>query len=659
MTGPDDLRLAEAALWYASRGIPVFPCCPREKKPLVEGGFHAATTDEQRVRAWWDRWPDANIGIPTGAPSGWLVVDVDPRNGGNETMNDWITRYGRWPDTAEAITGGGGRHIVFRHVDGLRCGPLGDGVDLKADGGYVVVAPSIHPSGGRYTWDGISGAEALARLVEPPGWLLRLARERRKTESAAAGGTKIPAGRRNVELTSIAGVLRARGAGEAELRELLGAINAKLCDPPLEDEEVGRIAHSVARYDPAANAQQPDSQRIFELVEEGRYRLTMPGICAQLEADFVRRESGALVCELTVRCNLPDSRGVDGVVSVAEFNISSARARQERAKLIAARVGAKDAIDWMGIIEEFSQRILAAERDGGGATDLTDIPLEDEDTSAWWIDGIPIYKRHHNCLYGRGGALKSLLALYFASELARRGHQVLYADFEFEAAVHRQRLAKLAGDIRGIQYVRCTRPLIDECERLRRIAQAHGCALVIVDSIVLACHGPAESAEVAGRFFQALRRIGTGTLLIGHTSKADPLEGLPTIFGSGFWEYSLRNAWFVKRDDQTSSGHTVEICLFQKKTNLGPKLSPRGFRIEFGPDRITVRAIDVPTTPDFSRHMTLAQKVELALRRGPLPLEALAEEVSSTPSSIRSLISRRGGTFTRLPDGRVALLARV
>ncbi|MDW8356158.1 MAG: bifunctional DNA primase/polymerase, partial [Bryobacterales bacterium] len=76
MTGPDDLRLAEAALWYASRGIPVFPCCPREKKPLVEGGFHTATTDEQRVRAWWDRWPDANIGIPTGAPSGWLVVDV-------------------------------------------------------------------------------------------------------------------------------------------------------------------------------------------------------------------------------------------------------------------------------------------------------------------------------------------------------------------------------------------------------------------------------------------------------------------------------------------------------------------------------------------------------------------------------------------------------
>lgn len=326
----DSLSPAQAAAWYAAHGVPVFPC--DGKRPLTEHGFKDASADTKVIAAWWKRWPRANIGIPTGRVSGWLVIDVDPRNGGDETLEELLAQHGALPETLQAVTGGGGRHIVFRHIEGVRCGELGPGVDIKADGGYVIASPSVHPgTGKRYTWDGADAFPRLDAIAEPPAWLVRLLRERQARGSAASGaaapGAKIPSGRRNVELTSIAGVLRSRGAGEAELRELLRAINTRLCERPLPEDEIDNIARSVARYDPRANAERPDAQRIFEIADEGRYRLSVPGVCAELEADYLRREGGSLTCELTVRCHLPGSRGVDGVISVAEFNVSSARAR--------------------------------------------------------------------------------------------------------------------------------------------------------------------------------------------------------------------------------------------------------------------------------------------------------------------------------------------
>src|SRR4051812_22980956 len=75
--------IAGAALHYANLGIPVFPCIAGGKQPLPPNGFHDATSNARVVRAWWRRWPEANIGLPTGAASRVLVVDVDVHAGGN------------------------------------------------------------------------------------------------------------------------------------------------------------------------------------------------------------------------------------------------------------------------------------------------------------------------------------------------------------------------------------------------------------------------------------------------------------------------------------------------------------------------------------------------------------------------------------------------
>lgn len=142
-----DLPLAAAAARFAQAGVPVFPCVPRGKRPLVEHGFHDASTDLAQVGAWWRRWPAANIGVPTGRASGLMVVDVDvhgPVDG----------RVGFERATAAGLAGGwetlvrtptGGMHAYFPAMPGTeqRSWQAGRaGVDFRGDGGYIIVPPS-------------------------------------------------------------------------------------------------------------------------------------------------------------------------------------------------------------------------------------------------------------------------------------------------------------------------------------------------------------------------------------------------------------------------------------------------------------------------------------------------------------------------------------
>ena len=146
--------LPRAALAYARRGVPVFPCEPGGKRPLTPSGFWDATTDARRVRAWWGRWPRANVGVPTGGRSGLLVLDVDPRGGGPESLAALERENGQLPKTARARTGGGGLHVFFRYPADKEvrnsAGWPGPGLDVRGEGGYVVVPPSR--TGSAYGW---------------------------------------------------------------------------------------------------------------------------------------------------------------------------------------------------------------------------------------------------------------------------------------------------------------------------------------------------------------------------------------------------------------------------------------------------------------------------------------------------------------------------
>ena len=165
-------RLPKAALAYARRGVPVFPCEPGAKRPLTRNGHWDATTDSRVIERWWKRWPSANVGIPTGKKSGVVVLDVDIDDGGLESLAKLERTGAPTPKTAKARTGGGGIHIFFRNLRDTQirnsAGLLGPGLDVRGQGGYVVVPPSRTQSS--YKWvDSSSLAEAswlIERLTE-------------------------------------------------------------------------------------------------------------------------------------------------------------------------------------------------------------------------------------------------------------------------------------------------------------------------------------------------------------------------------------------------------------------------------------------------------------------------------------------------------------
>ena len=160
-----------AALAYAARGWAVMPL--RGKIPRTPHGLKDATTDPETIKEWHRKWPGANWGIATGEASGIVVLDVDGP-AGIATLDALLDEHGHLPETPEAVTGGGGRHVLFRYpAGGVRnsAGKVGDKLDVRGDGGYIVAAPSLHAIGNRYEWiDGLSPDDA--SLSDAPDWLL-------------------------------------------------------------------------------------------------------------------------------------------------------------------------------------------------------------------------------------------------------------------------------------------------------------------------------------------------------------------------------------------------------------------------------------------------------------------------------------------------------
>lgn len=230
--------------------------CPSPAKhPRTPHGLKNASVDERWIEAWWRKWPAANVGVATGAQSGLVVLDVDAAHGGEDSLDELLSEHGKLPETAEVLTGGGGRHIYFRHPGSeIRnsAGKLGSGLDVRGDGGYVVGPGSAHISGRTYDWEASSDPEQVG-VAPMPRWLIE--RCARKSDSSGCSVTLtegvVQEGGRNAWLTSLAGSLRRRGVGELAIARALWCINSQHCTPALDVAEVRAIAHSVIRYAPA------------------------------------------------------------------------------------------------------------------------------------------------------------------------------------------------------------------------------------------------------------------------------------------------------------------------------------------------------------------------------------------------------------------------
>jgi len=248
-------KMQQAALEYLELGWSVIPMRARDKRPAIRWQeFQQRRASKAMVRDWFKEQPEGNVGIVTGTISGLVVMDIDPRHGGEDSLAGLLREHGPLPQTIEARTGGGGRHVYFAHPGEVVRNKVGlvPGIDVRGDGGCVVAPPSVHESGRPYVWlEGHAPSDIAPAPL--PAWLLR-----EMTGSASHSGHSlkywrelihqgVPEGTRNSTIASLSGHLLWHGVDADVVLELLLCWNRVRCQPPLGDGEVLRTVESITR----------------------------------------------------------------------------------------------------------------------------------------------------------------------------------------------------------------------------------------------------------------------------------------------------------------------------------------------------------------------------------------------------------------------------
>lgn len=272
-----DTTLSSAAKRYSSKlGWKVFPvhtpgpnglctcgkvpCENAGKHPRTLNGLKDATGSQDQIIKWWSDWPEAGIGCPTGKVNGFFVLDVDPRHGGDISLEAIERKYGSLPQTRHHKTGGGGMHYFFAMPNGQQIpnssGVVGPGLDIRGDGGYVILPPSLHTTGTKYDMNGGD-----IPINDPPEWLVNLVTQRPSVpqqhtpSTIRSSGFKLPdkisSGQRNDVMFRFARSLSRHEISIDAAKVLLKMENRVKCDPPLSDDEIDQLTESAysSRYE--------------------------------------------------------------------------------------------------------------------------------------------------------------------------------------------------------------------------------------------------------------------------------------------------------------------------------------------------------------------------------------------------------------------------
>jgi hypothetical protein len=308
------MRMLDAAVEYARRRMAVFPvwgiangrcgcgvdCQSPGKHPIsscAPRGFQDARIDETIIRQWWTQYPTANIATPT---SWAIVLDIDPRHGGDATLITLEQQHDALPDTATVFTGGGGRHLYFARPAVLirnSAGKIGPGVDVRGEGGYVLLPPSAHISGGTYR-DDVDRPLFETPLAPMPAWLVGLATATGTTNGQAPHRTSdewaamligAPEGQRREQALKIAGHYLGLGIAPGEVIAILLGY-AGCCEPPFPEREAREIVHDLARRDRAKAPTRPAVEIPPDILQDDvRPPVAPPAATLQLPGGFISR----------------------------------------------------------------------------------------------------------------------------------------------------------------------------------------------------------------------------------------------------------------------------------------------------------------------------------------------------------------------------------
>ena len=276
----DNINLS-MALKYRELGWSIIPIAPNSKKPLVPWKpYQQQKASVQQIKDWWAQYPDAGMAVILGKISGVFVVDIDDDQGITTLQNNGINLM---DEPTVVQQSGRGFHYFYQYPDTGQKTINFNGGEIRSDGSYVILYPSVHTSGKQYTW---KISPFLQHPVCAPRNLLDF--KDHSNGSIVTNPQKdsqlIFQGNRNNALTSLAGTMRRRNMTEQEIYNSIKMVNRDRCQPPLPDAELRSIAKSVARY-------QPDTKTAITtdiLPDDQSADMAFPDIMSGAAGDFAK-----------------------------------------------------------------------------------------------------------------------------------------------------------------------------------------------------------------------------------------------------------------------------------------------------------------------------------------------------------------------------------
>lgn len=602
------------ALEGIKKGTSVIPV-GKDKIPLISWKeYQDRVATEEEVNSWWEKWPDANVGIVTGKISNITVIDVE--KDGDPT---------RFPETFTVKTGGGGWHLYYEYFpiqNKTRIYPL---TDIRGDGGYVVGPTSTHKSGNKY--------EIVRPAKKPQPFPAHMFGEKKISPWKEKIVGPIEDGSRNSDFTSIVGGLLFRfpiDEWEKIVWPLVKEKNSAQTTPLGERELRASFLSICQREMRKRNSGGEIKDLVTEATEEEiRIKITLP----QAIIWFKARNFFGNLLEANVLTWLEKASGLSPDISFG-LKIKSDSNKEQWARILSKtfdRKEDKEVYPWTILVNKVAREIEKTIVDRVQDFSANEAVAK---KTEWLLEPF-LQEGQINTVFGMGSSGKTLLALYFASLI--EGNSLL-VDYENDIYSWKDKLNRMVGENQSkYAYFDSEQiPLASQVEKIKEVIKRRNIALVIIDSASMASGDSTSDEEAAIRLMAALKLLKTTVLLIAHQRKND---GDKTPIGSIQYENQARNVWNVKSVPDQGSESTLHIaCSHTKANNTYLRRTPVGFRVVFDLEAITITKEDAMS--NFEEKFTVLERIRNLLFETPkLEYQEIMEFLDISKESVTKNLS--------------------
>lgn len=605
------------ALEYLKKGVSVIPV-GADKIPLISWKeYQTRLPTKEEIEVWWTDNPKANIGIVTGKISNLIVVDVE--KGGDITP---------FPETDTIETGGGGWHLYYAYTpfeNKTRIFPL---TDVRGDGGYVVAPPSIHKSGKPY------------KLIKHVG--------RNKFPIEIFGGkveskwkekilSPIQVGSRNDDFTSIVGGLLAKFP-QTDWDKLVYPLildKNRLQDKPLSENELKVIFGSISAKELKKRNSGGEIKDISTVVLGDEIRIDI--LLSNAIICFKAKNVVSNLMEANVFTWIEKNGNLSHEMSFY-LKIKSDSNKEQWARVLSKafdKKEEKEVYPWTILISkvntEIERQIREQKQDFHSS--------EGEARKVEWLHEPFIQDGQINTFFGLGGSMKTMMAMYFASQLSEKGVCSLMVDYENDISTWKDRLNKMSGDKQDNLFYYDSQhiPLAEQVDKLKEVIKRRNIKLVIVDSASMSSGDSTTDEKAAIRLIGALKMLRVTVVLIAHQRKND---GDKTPIGSIQYENQSRNVWNFKGTKDDDSDSIIHLaCTHTKANNTFIRKKPLCFKIDYQEEKIVVET----ESPDvaFSKKLPVIDQIKGLLFETPnLDYKEIMEYLDISKESVTTILSR-------------------